>query len=160
MNRNTWIATVINNRADRVARSRAFAGIMVNDIAADRHFLIGSNLKGLQGMIWEAWDEFASKVSLQSSQTSWSAETAKNSILETARRFRVPDSDEQVRRQLEPMVRCVLPDAATMTFGRLLPNVQTPADCAQRLRSRGVQDSIAENLTRHHGQFVQEWEMR
>ncbi|MGM0984095.1 MAG: hypothetical protein ACQEXG_11820 [Pseudomonadota bacterium] len=51
----TWISTVINNRADRVARSRVFADILVNDISADRHFLIGTNLEGLMGYIEESW---------------------------------------------------------------------------------------------------------
>lgn len=50
-----WISTVINNRADRVARSRVFADILVNDINADRHFLIGTNLEGLMGYIRESW---------------------------------------------------------------------------------------------------------
>ncbi|WP_075879860.1 HEAT repeat domain-containing protein [Vreelandella massiliensis] len=50
-----WISTVINNRADRVARSRVFADILVNDISADRHFLIGTNLEGLMGYIEESW---------------------------------------------------------------------------------------------------------
>ncbi|SFR50464.1 poly-gamma-glutamate synthase PgsB/CapB [Marinobacter daqiaonensis] len=50
-----WVSTVINNRADRVARSRVFADILVNDISADRHFLIGTNLEGLMGYIEESW---------------------------------------------------------------------------------------------------------
>ncbi|MDR5900139.1 HEAT repeat domain-containing protein [Halomonas vilamensis] len=50
-----WVSTVINNRDDRVARSRVFADILVNDISADRHFLIGTNLKGLMGYIEESW---------------------------------------------------------------------------------------------------------
>ncbi len=42
------VVTVINNRWDRVARSEVFARIMVEDAAADRHVLIGTNLEGLQ----------------------------------------------------------------------------------------------------------------
>jgi poly-gamma-glutamate synthase PgsB/CapB len=53
VNSDTWVSTVVNNRADRVARSRVFASILVNDISADRHFIIGSNLKGLQGQPFE-----------------------------------------------------------------------------------------------------------
>ena len=51
-----WITTVVNNRADRIARSRAFAKILVEDISVDKHFLIGNNLKGMLGYIKEAWD--------------------------------------------------------------------------------------------------------
>ena len=35
----TFICTVVNNQAARIARSRVFANILVNDISADRHFL-------------------------------------------------------------------------------------------------------------------------
>lgn len=52
-----WTCTVVNNRADRVARSQVFASILVNDIGADRHFLIGGNLDGLLQFIREAFDE-------------------------------------------------------------------------------------------------------
>jgi len=48
------VSTVINNRADRVARSRVFAAMLVDDLSADRHVLIGSNLEGLTGYIEDA----------------------------------------------------------------------------------------------------------
>jgi poly-gamma-glutamate synthase PgsB/CapB len=50
----TWIVTVVNNRADRVARSEVFARFIVEDIAAHRHVLIGTNVSGLVGFIEEA----------------------------------------------------------------------------------------------------------
>ena len=59
-----WISTVVNNRADRVPRSRVFANILVADIRADRHFLIGNNLSGLMGYIWEAWQRYALTLTL------------------------------------------------------------------------------------------------
>lgn len=46
-----YIVTVVNNRADRIPRSEVFARIIVRDIAADRHMLIGTNLEGLRGYI-------------------------------------------------------------------------------------------------------------
>jgi poly-gamma-glutamate synthase PgsB/CapB len=49
-----WIITVVNNRADRVARSEVFARFIVEDIDAHRHVLIGTNLPGLVGFIREA----------------------------------------------------------------------------------------------------------
>ena len=36
-----WITVVVNNRADRISRSRVFASLVVNDISTDRIFLIG-----------------------------------------------------------------------------------------------------------------------
>jgi gamma-polyglutamate synthase len=59
-----FISTVVNNRADRVPRSRVFARILVEDVAADRHVLIGSNIDGLLGFIAESWAEYAGKLSL------------------------------------------------------------------------------------------------
>ncbi len=49
-----WIVTVVNNRADRVARSEVFARFLVQDIAAHRHVLIGTNVSGLVGFVREA----------------------------------------------------------------------------------------------------------
>lgn len=60
----TWITTVVNNRADRIPRSRVFASILVNDISADRHFLIGTNLDGLRSYVREAWDESSPNLTL------------------------------------------------------------------------------------------------
>ncbi len=50
------VVTVINNRWDRVARSEVFARILVDDAAADRHVLIGTNLEGLQKYLRAALD--------------------------------------------------------------------------------------------------------
>lgn len=46
-----WVTTVVNNRADRIARSEVFSRILVHDVQADRHVLIGKNLVGLMGYI-------------------------------------------------------------------------------------------------------------
>jgi poly-gamma-glutamate synthase PgsB/CapB len=48
------VVTVVNNRWDRVARSEVFARILVEDAAADRHVLIGTNLEGLQKYVRSA----------------------------------------------------------------------------------------------------------
>lgn len=49
-----WVVTVVNNRADRVARSKVFAEIVVRDASAERHVLIGTNLSGLRVYIDQA----------------------------------------------------------------------------------------------------------
>ncbi len=51
------VVTVVNNRADRIARSRVFADILVSDIAFDHHILIGTNLSGLRTYMEEALDD-------------------------------------------------------------------------------------------------------
>jgi len=47
---------LVNNRADRVARSRVFAQILVDDVEADHVVLINSNLGGMLQFITEALD--------------------------------------------------------------------------------------------------------
>ena len=59
-----YVSTVVNNRADRVPRSRVFARILVTDIACDKHFLIGSNIDGLLGFIEEEWAEYERSLTL------------------------------------------------------------------------------------------------
>jgi len=49
-----WRVSVVNNRADRIARSRMFAGLLADEAAAHRHVLIGTNLEGLRRYVLEA----------------------------------------------------------------------------------------------------------
>lgn len=49
--RQRFLVTVVNNRADRVARSEVFADLLVRDVFAHRHVLIGTNVDGLLGFI-------------------------------------------------------------------------------------------------------------
>jgi poly-gamma-glutamate synthase PgsB/CapB len=97
-----WLTTVVNNRADRVARSRVFAGVLVNDLAADRHFLIGSNLEGLQGFIKEAWAEYAPQLTLWPEAAG--APPPTDVLHGLAARFRLAWTDEQVRDRLRAML--------------------------------------------------------
>ncbi len=53
----TFLVTVVNNRRDRVPRSRIFAEIMANDAPAHRHVIIGSNLEGLKSYLAEALEQ-------------------------------------------------------------------------------------------------------
>ena len=86
----TWICGVVNNRADRVPRSKVFAKIIVEDIQADRFFLIGSNLQGLRGFIREAWDELAASFTLRDKNQKWTVEFAQSTLRQAARKFRQP----------------------------------------------------------------------
>ena len=58
-----WIVTVVNNRGDRVARSEVFARFIVEDIAAHRHVLIGTNVRGLLGFIGVALEQHLHAIS-------------------------------------------------------------------------------------------------
>ncbi|MEW6351370.1 MAG: hypothetical protein AB1646_20145 [Thermodesulfobacteriota bacterium] len=100
------ISTVVNNRADRISRSRVFASILVEDIAADRHFLIGSNVLGLMGFIGQAWDDAAREMTLSPKGNSEGAQP-ETVLAETARRLRIPTSGEQIRQRLQAMLEGV-----------------------------------------------------
>ncbi len=97
-----WVTTVVNNRADRVPRSRVFSRILVEDVSADLHFLIGNNLNGLVGYIAEAWEQYHSEFTLWPSGAS--NEMAKNNFLEQARRLRVPCEEKDVLDRLRAMI--------------------------------------------------------
>lgn len=60
----TWVVTVINNRADRVARSKVFADAMVKDVRLHRHVCIGTNLSGLRGYVQAALETRVANVYL------------------------------------------------------------------------------------------------
>ncbi|WP_131623875.1 hypothetical protein [Parafrankia sp. BMG5.11] len=89
-----WITTVVNNRADRVPRSRVFASILVKDISADRHVLIGSNLEGMEGFIREAWAELAPSLTLAPPDQPEVDPLAQ--LEQYARRFRVVHRQDQL----------------------------------------------------------------
>ncbi|MDX8406061.1 MAG: hypothetical protein R8K50_07910, partial [Mariprofundus sp.] len=102
-----WLSVVVNNRADRVARSRVFAAMLVNDIAVDRYILIGSNLAGFHGYIEEAWQSFAATLTL------WPEGGEQNKISPLqllqgfCNRFRVVISEQGVRQRLTAMLQGV-----------------------------------------------------
>jgi gamma-polyglutamate synthase len=54
-----WSVTVVNNRDDRIIRSREFAETLVNYTPANLHVLIGTNLNGLYGYIQDSIKHFA-----------------------------------------------------------------------------------------------------
>jgi poly-gamma-glutamate synthase PgsB/CapB len=53
-----YVITAVNNREDRIARSQVFARVLVEDVAVDRHLLLGTNTRGLVGYVRAALAEF------------------------------------------------------------------------------------------------------
>lgn len=96
----TWITSVINNRADRIARSRVFASIIVKDISFDRCVLIGNNLTGFVSYVKESWAEWIESVSLKSKD-----ENPEEILLRMAKRFRIPYTEQILKIQLEAMLK-------------------------------------------------------
>ncbi|MEA2094089.1 MAG: hypothetical protein U9P11_05950, partial [Pseudomonadota bacterium] len=97
-----WLSSVVNNRADRVARSRVFSSILVNDVSIDRHFLIGTNLDGLLNYIREDWAGFAESLTLWP-QTG--AAQPLEMLERAARRMRIPFCEEHLTGRLLAMLQ-------------------------------------------------------
>jgi len=143
-----WLTTVVNNRADRVARSRVFAGVLVNDLPADRHVLIGSNLEGLTGFISEAWAEYEPTITLW--PESAAAEDPVAALHKLARRMRLAFTDQQVAARLQVM----LESDPQLPADELLALRDQPQGLAAALAERKVATAAAmqERLAEWHEQ--------
>ncbi|HFE46171.1 MAG TPA: hypothetical protein ENJ18_11870 [Nannocystis exedens] len=89
-----FVITVINNRADRISRSEVFARILAHDIDADRHVLIGSNLKGLIGYLDAALRQVPDAFVLMTSKElrdDLHGERARHRFAQLMRRLRIPE---------------------------------------------------------------------
>lgn len=94
-----WLATLVNNRDDRVARSQVFADVIVGDLNADCHLLIGSNLGGLRAYIDAALDGQLARLD----EAAGHDDVAR--LADTlATRFRVPRSEDIACARLRAML--------------------------------------------------------
>lgn len=98
-----WISAVVNNRSDRVPRSKVFAGILVSDIRVDRFYLIGSNLNGLMGFVREAWEKMRGRWTLRP-RSSASETTPHEQLIRWARDLRIPWSRAVAVNRLRSMI--------------------------------------------------------
>jgi len=95
-----WIATVVNNRADRIPRSQVFARMLASEVKADRHFLIGSNLDGLSSYIEESWNHRLELMEI----SEMSPESLQKAVKTLAQQLRVPTTRTVVRNRLNAML--------------------------------------------------------
>ena len=94
-----WITCVVNNRDDRVARSRVFAQMLVRDMGADRYYLVGNNIKGLHSYIEECLTELLAQIT-------WSHNLDENLnyLHGIAHKFRLFTSLETLNQRLNVML--------------------------------------------------------
>ncbi len=123
-----WIATVVNNRADRIPRSQVFARMLASEVRADRHFLIGSNLDGLSSYIEESWNHRLELMEI----SSMSPELLQKAIRTLARQLRVPTSENIVRNRLNAMLEGSNAGSLVIGEGDSLP---TPESLGQAMES-------------------------
>jgi poly-gamma-glutamate synthase PgsB/CapB len=146
-----WITTVINNRSDRVARSRVFADVLVNDIAADRHFLIGTNLEGLMGYVEESWKARREMTTL------WPQSKAdpdpRDEWRQMALRLRAPTSEQAVLGRLSAALAGL---GVAHEAGSLAQCLADPRDYLKGL-GQEVLDSHLDAILDHHGKYHAQW---
>lgn len=102
VNPDVLISTIVNNRADRLSRSRMFASILVNDLKADYHFLIGSNISGLKQFISEEWEILINN--LVSQLATEDTAMSESVLIGLAKRLRVPISERDILGRLNAIV--------------------------------------------------------
>jgi poly-gamma-glutamate synthase PgsB/CapB len=135
---NIWIMTVVNNRADRIPRSKVFARILVEDISADCHILIGSNLNGLTGYIKEAWDSFMKDRRLFQVKESQEDQKAHMDYFTThCERLRIPMTKNHVINRLKSML-IKQPMIESTKVKQLLQNWDDPEKLSQQLAEMNV----------------------
>jgi poly-gamma-glutamate synthase PgsB/CapB len=149
MDGKTVLVTLVNNRADRVSRSRMFASILVRDLSADRHVLIGSNLKGLQGYMRESLDEWLESVSLDPERNQ--GRSAEETLVHFGQRLRVPITKEQVRAGLEPMLMTVLDREGVEN---VLQDWEDPDRLKAGLEKEGGPESAISEIMYHHARSL------
>jgi gamma-polyglutamate synthase len=151
-NPDVWITTVVNNRADRIARSRAFAKILVEDLSVDRHFLIGSNLKGMLGYIKEAWDTSLAEFTL------WNENNSKEHALEQfnikSDFLRIPKTEVHLKRFLAVMLK----SSENQDNDKLIALFDSPDKLATTLKSSGkylYSDEIVDHYNKYHSLYIE-----
>lgn len=131
------LTAVVNNRADRVPRSRVFADLLVNDISLDHIVLIGSNLKGMQGYIDETLDVRVGEATLW--PETQSANAGPRDVLEAAaRHLRIAYREQDVADRLRVMLKG-LPVA--VDIDTLVARRDTPDDLMSVLSAANVEDA-------------------
>ncbi|MEM7232038.1 MAG: hypothetical protein AAF517_07690, partial [Planctomycetota bacterium] len=100
-----WLCTVVNNRADRISRSRVFADLLVRDISADRHVLIGSNTAGLRGYIREAWESYSTSLSLFRNREDGTPEDPSELLENQFTWMRLPIEEGHLKKRVEAILK-------------------------------------------------------
>ncbi|MGX5174024.1 hypothetical protein ACUR5C_08390 [Aliikangiella sp. IMCC44653] len=114
-----FTSIVINNRADRIARSKVFADMLVLDTQADSYVLIGANLAGFVNYVKESWDKHYSEENFKGNQVS--TELA----LSLAQKYRIYTNLDDLKARIDaaikgtnltPTTKQVLNDAIAKLF--------------------------------------------
>ncbi len=153
----TWVTGVVNNRADRVPRSKVFAKIIVEDIHADRFYLIGSNLKGLKGFIEEAWSEKAASISLRDKTQKWITKLALEKLTQAAWNYRQPIESAHVEAKLKRIAEALSAgdgDSDSDLTQRLPKFWREPEQVKNLLQSADAKPEYIASIYRHQTEWL------
>ena len=130
-----WISTVVNNRADRVARSRVFAKLLVTDVIADCHICIGTNLKGLSAFIREEFSVAMEELRMTPLLTSIQRQ---DWVREIAQRRWITVEQAQLTQRVSAMLDGALPQLPPLVRAAALLQIEAPAAIVETLRNAGI----------------------
>lgn len=128
----TWCVTVVNNRDDRIIRSREFAEIIVNDTPANLHVLIGTNLTGLYGYLMDAIRGFVLR---------------KNLVASTPETSRVRHSFESLQHDALVMFKRLKPDGFDLAHIRSKLVIMTNRNVSESTLSGILDELVASRIT-------------
>ncbi len=114
----------MNNRADRIPRSKVFARFLIEDIRADRHILIGSNLSGFMGYINNAWTSVYGDINLWAQDSSVNTQTPEEILIDLAEKFRIPKNRKQLMARLFAMLKDIDPSIQMSTISDCITNIE------------------------------------
>ena len=160
----TWICGVVNNRGDRVPRSRVFASIIVNDISADCFFLIGTNLNGLRKFISQQWEQKESQLTLHTLEGKWDTAFALAALEKAAIESRQPLSQEDVTDRLVAMLKATVETSETHRDRQQTTQHREALDCVEQIAPQirslqklndmlthlQIDKRAAESITKHY----------
>ena len=151
----TWVCAVVNNRADRVPRSKVFAKVIVDDLSADRFFLIGTNLNGLQKFISEAWEEKEQTLTLRHTDGGWESEYAISVLRKAALDCRQPMTDTDVLARLKVILYSVVDSVDDRdALETSLANLPDETQLAQILDQFHVSTADADTVVGHYRRWT------
>jgi poly-gamma-glutamate synthase PgsB/CapB len=104
-----WLTTVVNNRADRISRSQVFAKMIVNDLSADRHFLIGSNVDGLIKYIEAQWQQKMMGIPFNPTNEV-EKESLTSKFISTCQYLRIPMTETDIQSRISSILTSLLID--------------------------------------------------
>ncbi|MFT4924950.1 MAG: poly-gamma-glutamate synthase PgsB/CapB [Phenylobacterium sp.] len=139
-----YTVIVINNRADRIARSKVFATMLINDTQADCYCFIGANLSGFASYIEEAWASYKTSIrgSFTLSPENQDSEAVINRLTIQAQKFRIPISEAQVLARIRASVEGLVCDGELRK--RLLTDLpaELPAELPHSINSDWTMTAI------------------